>query len=73
MIVACDGNRRIMPSGKYERKLATCIDCDAAYAVKKWSEGTIQPIGCNKCQCGSTEFRAIDYSPDPAFQTEKTA
>ncbi len=71
--MACDGSRRIMATGEYKRKLGRCADCNAAYAVKKWSEGTIQPIGCTTCRCGSTEFRVIDYSPDPAFQTEKTA
>lgn len=69
LTVACDCTRRIMLTGEYERNVANCIGCDAVYPVKKWSEGTIQPIGCKECRCGSTKFRVIEYSPT-AFQTE---
>lgn len=42
------------------RVMAECEACESAYAARQWSDGTVQPIGSNRCRCGSTDFRVVD-------------
>lgn len=59
------------PDGGSKRTVAECVSCGAGYAVQKWPDGTVQPIGTkNGCQCGSTEFRAIEKSEVTAVREE---
>ncbi|PCR89411.1 hypothetical protein CP557_01970 [Natrinema ejinorense] len=60
-----------MPNGEIERTLAACRTCDSVYASRKWSDGTIQPIGRPGCQCGSTQFRTIKNTGTPVIPEKK--
>ena len=59
-----------MPDGEIERTVAECLTCGSAYAARKWSDGTIQPIGRGSCQCGSTQFRVLKDTNTPALRKE---
>lgn len=43
-----------------ERVVAECGSCQSAYAACQWSDGTVRPIGSDRCTCGSTDFRVLD-------------
>ncbi len=62
-----------MPDGESERTMAECLACGSAYAAKEWPDGTIQPIGTkNGCQCGSTEFQAIEDTDTTGYCEDET-
>lgn len=50
-----------MPTGdEVVRVMAECEACDSVYAAREWPDGKVQPIGSDRCQCGSTDFRSVD-------------
>ncbi len=38
------------------RELASCTECGAVYAARQWPTGKVQPIGSDRCECGSCTF-----------------
>ncbi|TYL35961.1 hypothetical protein CV102_25140 [Natronococcus pandeyae] len=58
----------MMPEGESKRTLVECLECGSAYAAAQWPDGTVQPIGTkNGCQCGSTEFQAVEETSTTDF------
>lgn len=43
-----------------DRVMAECGSCESAYAARRWANGKVQPIGSDRCSCGSTDFRVLD-------------
>ncbi|WP_408957790.1 hypothetical protein [Natrinema sp. 74] len=45
------------------RTIAACEQCGSLYAALEFSDETLRPIGRRDgCQCGCTEFTAVDGS-----------
>lgn len=47
------------------RVLAVCVDCDSAYAARRWPDGDVKVIGRDGCSCGSTEFEVVSDPDGP--------
>ncbi|QFU84161.1 hypothetical protein GCU68_10035 [Natronorubrum aibiense] len=47
-----------------DRELARCADCGAVYAARQWPTGKVQPIGSDRCECGSTDFIIVSSIDD---------
>lgn len=45
-----------------ERTVAVCNDCEEAYAVWAWPDGSAQVIGRHDCDCGSNNLEILEPS-----------